>query len=188
MIFDIAHAHCKFALIRTSFSVLWSSLESETYLPRISHFYFLITLRDILQILKPRLAPQSHWSPCQCNTFTYLKFRTKYKSRVIQHVSALAKNKLTFARSLRHREQPTGIATFDPNIMIPSLRPTLFRILTLTVISNLLLTPAFVSGALFPKNSLVKTIDAKEFRQVMKLNVCRLFFLPRQIQWEPLCF
>ena len=90
---------------------------------------------------------------------------------------------ISFASSLspgrplrvRHREHPTSIATFDPNIMIPSLRPTLFRILTLTVISNLLLTPAFVSGALFPKNSLVKTIDAKEFRQVMKLNVRRFF-------------
>jgi hypothetical protein len=70
--------------------------------------------------------------------------------------------------------------------MTPSLRPTLFRILTLTVISNLLLTPAFVSGALFPKNSLVKTIDAKEFRQVMKLNVRRFYIIITE--GERICF
>jgi hypothetical protein len=35
----------------------------------------------------------------------------------------------------------------------------------------LLLTPTFVHAGLFPKDSLVKMIDAKEFKEVMKLNV-----------------
>lgn len=57
----------------------------------------------------------------------------------------------------------------------PCFRPILIK--TLTVIISLLLSPALVNGALFPKNSLVKMIDAKEFRQVMKLNVRHFFFL-----------
>ena len=35
----------------------------------------------------------------------------------------------------------------------------------------LLLAPTFVHAGLFPKSSLVKMIDAKEFKEVMKLNV-----------------
>ena len=33
------------------------------------------------------------------------------------------------------------------------------------------LAPAFVTAALFPKDSLVKQIDAKQFKKIMKDNV-----------------
>lgn len=43
------------------------------------------------------------------------------------------------------------------------------QLLALTVA----LAPTLVSAALFPKDSLVKMIDAKQFKKVMKENVCR---------------
>lgn len=52
--------------------------------------------------------------------------------------------------------------------------PTNFKPMISTLIQLgllLLLTPTFVRAGLFPKSSLVKMIDAKEFREVMKLNV-----------------
>lgn len=36
----------------------------------------------------------------------------------------------------------------------------------------LLLTPTFVSAAIFPSGTLVKMIDAKEFNKALKENVC----------------
>ena len=36
---------------------------------------------------------------------------------------------------------------------------------------TLALTPSLASAALFPKDTLVKMIDAKEFKKVMKENV-----------------
>lgn len=44
------------------------------------------------------------------------------------------------------------------------------QLLTLT----LALAPALVSAALFPKESLVKMIDAKGFKKAMKENVCNV--------------
>lgn len=41
----------------------------------------------------------------------------------------------------------------------------------------LLLVPKFVHAGLFPKSSLVKMIDAKEFKEVMKLNVRVVYML-----------
>ena len=40
----------------------------------------------------------------------------------------------------------------------------------------LLVMPTFVSAGLFPKSSLVKMIDAKGFREIMKLNVSNTRF------------
>lgn len=37
---------------------------------------------------------------------------------------------------------------------------------------TLALTPSLASAALFPKDTLVKQIDAKGFKQAMKENVC----------------
>jgi len=53
------------------------------------------------------------------------------------------------------------------------MAPTNFKpiVSTLVQLFLLLLTPTFVHAGLFPKSSLVKMIDAKEFREVMKLNV-----------------
>lgn len=42
------------------------------------------------------------------------------------------------------------------------------HLLTLT----LALVPSFVSAAIYPKNSMVKMIDAKGFKNALKENVC----------------
>ena len=41
----------------------------------------------------------------------------------------------------------------------------------------LLFAPSFVHAGIFPTSSLVKMIDAKEFKEIMKLNVHILHFL-----------
>lgn len=43
----------------------------------------------------------------------------------------------------------------------------------LNVALALCLAPSLVSAGLFPKDSLVKMLDAKSFNKAMKANVCR---------------
>ena len=53
-----------------------------------------------------------------------------------------------------------------------------FAVLRLGFVASflLLVMPTFVSAGLFPKSSLVKMIDAKGFREIMKLNVSHARF------------